>query len=181
MATKRAELRTGVEKAMITKEYAKELFRYDQNTGALHWKKSRSGAKKSGVAGSADAKGYIICTVNGKRYKAHRLIWLMAYGEFPPDQIDHINQIKNDNRISNLRSVDTRTNMKNAKLYSSNTWGVAGVYWYKNDKKWIADIKADGVRRYLGTYFDFFEAVCARKTAEVRYNFHPNHGLAKAI
>jgi len=164
----------------LTQADAVKLFQYNRETGELFWKKSKQGVRPSRLAGSVDKKGYIIVVVNGFPYKAHRLIWLIVYGEYPPDQIDHVNRVKDDNRIGNLRSVNTQVNMMNVWLYVSYSSGVSGVYWYKNDKKWVSAIKVYGDRKHLGVYREWFDAVCARKSAEVKYNFNQAYGASCA-
>jgi hypothetical protein len=98
----------------------------------------------------------------------------MVYGDEPQD-IDHINGNRRDNRIANLRAVDRRENMRNARLRSNNTSGIVGVTFSRDRKKWVAQIN-DGKVRSLGRFDKFEDAVEARKAAERRAGFHPNHG-----
>ena len=103
-------------------------------------------------------------------------MWLYVTGKFPKNEIDHINHIKDDNRWDNLRDVAHSTNGKNQSMQVSNTSGVRGVYWYKNNQRWVANITVDGEKIHLGSYVQHHEAVNARKNAEVLYGFHTNHG-----
>lgn len=107
---------------------------------------------------------------------AHRIIWLLAYGELPKNQIDHINGIPDDNRLDNLRSVSHRQNALNQKIPKSNTSGVMGVSWAKDCSRWIAGIRIKGKRKHLGSFDNLFDAVCARRSAEIKEGFHINHG-----
>ncbi len=91
----------------LTQELALQLLSYDPETGIL---RRKSNGK---VAGGVTSSGYITVLVNGRRYLAHRVIWLMLYGEWPPEQIDHINRIRHDNRAVNLRAVSHAENMGN--------------------------------------------------------------------
>jgi len=131
-------------------------------------------------AGSATTKGYtrICITINGKqgRYQAHRLAFLWMEGEFPKHQADHINGLRSDNRWANLRRVTNRGNQKNTKMRSDNTSGVVGVYWHKKTGRWSAQIGIPRQYKYLGRYRDWFEAVCVRKSAELKHGYHINHG-----
>ena len=84
---------------------------YDQCSGVFTWVNS----KNNRVAGTPDYKGYISIGLNKKQYRAHRLAWFYCYGVWPKESIDHINGIKNDNRIANLRDVRDTENKRNAK------------------------------------------------------------------
>jgi len=114
--------------------------------------------------------------INKEHYLAHRLAWLYVNGEFPPDQIDHINHVRNDNRIKNLRTVSCKENQKNKLMHKNNTSGVIGVHWYKPRMKWKAGIKVNGELNHLGYFTSLREAAKARKEAERKYGFHENHG-----
>lgn len=167
---------------MIVAEEVSKLLKYDPVSGFLHWKNNRGGkATKGSRAGWLDNTGYIRIDINYKSYLAHRIIWLLQYGEFPPDQIDHINRVRHDNRMQNLRSVSRSENMMNQPLRANNTSGVCGVGWHKLTEKWEAKITVQQNRTYLGYFSDWFEAVCARKSADNKHNFHPSHGDRKKL
>jgi HNH endonuclease/AP2 domain len=121
-------------------------------------------------------KGYISLTLKHddgkkKRYEGHRIAWLYVYGKFPHknQQIDHINRIKSDNRICNLRIADVVLNAHNVGLPSNNKSGVKGVYWHKDSKKWMARISWCGKCYYLGTFIDLEEAKEAYAVASVKH------------
>ncbi|MCQ6967834.1 HNH endonuclease [Escherichia coli] len=90
--------------------------------------------------------------------------------------MDHINGIKSDNRICNLRVVDDKQNSRNRKKPINNRSGVIGVAYYKKNKKWGAYINSDNKKIFLGLYDDISLAVNARKLAESRLGYHHNHG-----
>lgn len=118
----------------------------------------------------------MIFRVDVTSYKAHRLAWLYIYGEWPSDQIDHINHIRTDNRIKNLRDASSYENSKNQSIPKNNTSGVLGVGWNKLGRKWRSNISVNGKRLHLGC-FDYFIVACAvRKEAELEYEYHENHG-----
>ncbi len=161
---------------MINQAKLKELLNYDSETGILYWNKTTNRRIKVGdVAGCKDAYGYLVIRFDGKLYKAHRLAWLYVYGVLP-DQIDHINGIRDDNRIVNLRSVTIGENNKNTKVRQDNISGVAGVHFEQSRSKWLANISVEGKNVYLGRFNTFDEAVHARKSAEIEYSYHDNHG-----
>lgn len=123
--------------------------------------------------------GYIMINIFGAPRRAHRLAWLLAYGEIPSGEIDHINGVRHDNKIKNLRDVSRHENSKNMGLKITNKSGVCGVSWDKKNSRWVAQI----THRYrvikLGRWADKFEAICARKSAENKYGFHANHGALR--
>ncbi|MGL6084728.1 MAG: HNH endonuclease [Enterobacterales bacterium] len=159
-------------------EYS-DYLRYDPNTGNLYWLKDHGVVKAGQKAGAYDARGYVIIGFNRRRLKAHRVIWDVCNPNDPiqpHEQIDHINHIPGDNRIVNLRKVDSTGNHRNMSMPKDNTSGVVGVCWDANRSKWKAAIQIGGVTKSLGRFENFDDAVAARKGAEVRYNFHKNHG-----
>lgn len=123
-----------------------------------------------------NTSGYKSGNLLGKRYLAHRVIWLLCHKDWPEGTLDHINGIRTDNRLSNLRLATLSENAQNRKTPSVNTSGVMGVYWYKKFRKWVSMIRIAGKLTYLGAYDDFEEAVAARKEAELANGYHPNHG-----
>jgi hypothetical protein len=119
--------------------------------------------------------GYIQIRVENKLYRAHHLAWLYCFG-YLPRELDHINGIRVDNRIENLREVTHAENGRNTKRHSTNTSGVTGVYYNKINKYWVAQIRINYKTIYLGCFKDIEDAILARKAAETEFGFHPNHG-----
>ena len=167
-----------------------ELLECDPNTGTLTWKPRDASwfktdnafktwnvrfAGKEALIGR-NGQGYKCGIIMGRRLKAHRVIFAMMSGRWPTDQIDHINGIRDDNRISNLRDVSKQENMRNACLPSHNTSGCVGVHWFGRTKKWHATIKVSSKQIHLGYFTRQTDAISARKAAEKKYGFHPNHG-----
>ena len=158
---------------MLTRKELKRLLHYDPETGEFTWRVNRRGTVRAGdVAGNLHPSGYIRIHINGRDYRAHRLAWLYIYGKWPKYEIDHINHIRNDNRIVNLREASCGDNNRNQKLQSNNTSGVTGVSWYKLIQKYRVMIQ----QRHIGYYDTFEEAVKVRKAAEKKHGFHKNHG-----
>tara|TARA_R110000737_G_C14381721_1_gene450659 strand:+ start:138 stop:686 length:549 start_codon:yes stop_codon:yes gene_type:complete len=120
--------------------------------------------------------GYKTGRIFNRNYKAHRVIWAMVHGKWPADQIDHINGIRGENRIENLREVTNAENMRNAAMPRINTSGVVGVHWYEKNGRWVAQIKANGKTKHLGSFIDKADAIAARAAAEIEYGYHENHG-----
>jgi hypothetical protein len=161
---------------LLTQERLKEVLNYDLETGIFTWAISRINAPRGKIAGSIDRNKYVIIVIDGVRYRAHRLAWFYVYG-FYPEEVDHQNHVRSDNRMLNLRATDRSGNGRNMSKPSDNKSGVVGVclaQWRsKRPNKW--EVRACG--KFLGYFDDFFEAVCKRKSAEVQLNFHPNHGI----
>lgn len=139
-----------VQKELTQQELIK-LMDYNPETG-LFVRKVR---QRNLNAGTVNRKhGYIDIRVLGKTYRAHRLVWFYVYGEWPLEDIDHINGIKTDNRLCNLRSVSRQQNLENLrKPTSRNTSGFLGVTKHKKSSKWISQIRIFGKVKKLG-YFE---------------------------
>lgn len=161
---------------ILTQARAQELFDYDPITGNLVWKIRAAYKIKVGDIISSKCDGYIRIQIDGVSIYAHRIIYLLVTGEFPKDQIDHINGIRDDNRWLNIREVSNQENTKNQKLRITNTSGVCGVCWDKDTEKWVGRINVNGKRKFLGYFVKKQDAAKARKDAEIKYNYHPNHG-----
>lgn len=162
-------------------ETVRNFFYYNPETGDFTWRISSSSCRPVGsIAGTVDREGYRIIGVDKRLYRAHRLAWLYVHGEWPLGEIDHINRIKSDNRIENLRVVSGTENQKNARLRKDNKSGFTGVRFHKTRKRWEAYITVDQKMLDLGHFGSDFEgkmmAIAARKNAEEKYGFHPNHG-----
>ena len=184
-------------KELPSPELLRKLLRYEPETGKLFWRERTPDLFKDGKYSAErncaawngawsgkeaftaiDGQGYKVGSIFCCDYTAHRVIWAMVHGEWPIKQIDHINGIRDDNRITELRDVTHEENSKNQKRPLTNTSGVVGVSWYGRVQKWHARIQVGGKPKHLGYFTDFNEAVAARKAAEVKHGFHENHGRA---
>lgn len=162
---------------MIDLDELKRRISYDPETGIFKRNIDTSWhAKKGNVIHSPEKDGYLRVGVCGYRYRAHRLAWFYHYGEWPEGEIDHINGIRYDNRISNLRVVSRSDNRMNCAKSSKNTSGFIGVTWDKSKSKWQASIQVGGKQIHIGRFVDINDAAEARRLAEIKYNFHENHG-----
>lgn len=156
----------------LTREELKESLNYNPETGVFTWKVRRKNSVQIGdVAGTKHPNGYIVIMVHGKLYGAHRLAWLYVHGYLPEYDVDHINRIKDNNRIINLREVSRSCNMRNTGNHKDNTSGVKGVGWAKRENKWYAQIRVNQKGKSLGYYVDFQDAVCARLAGEQACNW----------
>lgn len=161
-------------------EYVKARISYDAETGNAFWLFSEKMPKNwnsrwaGKPAGRVSHKGYVELAFLGRRFLMHRVVWLLYYGQWPYQEIDHINGVRSDNRISNLRVVSSSGNKKNQGKRVDNTSGTTGVNWCKKSKKWRASIKENGSSRHLGLFSDIDEAIACRKSAEVSFGFYEN-------
>jgi len=173
---------------MITADQARELLDYDPETGVFKWRfRPRSTFKSErawatwntrfsgSAAGHHDNKGYISIRVLGRLYRAHRLAWLYTYGVWPDIEIDHINRVKTDNRIANLRNATQSQNSANTGMYINNTTGFKGVS--RARKKFKAEITKNGVVMRLGHFSTPEEAHAAYcQAAEELHGEFANNG-----
>jgi len=151
----------------LTYKKARELFNYRPD-GNLIWKVSKGGKKIGSIAGPKTKVGYSFIKIDGKDYRAHRLIWLWHHGYTPECGLDHINRIKHDNRIENLRESSQQCNLRNTDNFRDNTSGVKGVYRCKRYSRgfWMAYVRVQGKLYNLGRHKAFSEAVLHRLAAE---------------
>jgi hypothetical protein len=164
----------------LTFERANELLRYDAMTGKLFWKVNRGGTAKAGdEAGCKWERKHLIyrkIAIDGKHYLAHRICWLLYYGNMPKYAIDHIDGNGLNNKIENMRDVSTSGNQRNQRMQSNNTSGVTGVFWHKQTEKWQALVRVNGKQKYLGLFTDITEAEKVVKKFRAKHNFTERHG-----
>lgn len=140
---------------MITQSELKEILHYDLDTGFFTWLVDKSKSIKAGtVAKNVNHKGYCRIKIDGQEYLSHRLAWLYMYGVMPKNGIDHINNIKTDNRITNLREATHFQNMRNRLLTVRNKTGYKGVSFCKRAKKFKAGITFNLKQIHLGYFID---------------------------
>lgn len=161
-----------------TPEELRQLLRYEPETGKLFWKERSANMFPAGNTSSESNcqswnkrmagkeaflrknKGYGMAEIFHMPMTAHRVIWAIWYGEYPSDEIDHINTIRDDNRISNLRIASRSENEFNTKARKGSVSGLKGAHWHGAKKRWRARISAHGKDIFLG-YHDTPEAAHA--------------------
>ena len=139
---------------MLTHEHLREILDYCPVTGIFRWKVKRCGRAMPGqITGALNSDGYKQIFLGGKHYKCHRLAWFYMTGEWPKNQIDHIDGNRGNNAFSNLREATNSQNQMNRSMAANNKSGVKGVCWYKSTQKWRAKIKFQGKEtiRYFQT------------------------------
>lgn len=155
---------------MLTQARLQELLSYDPETGVFAWKKRTGRCSAGAIAGCQDDRGYVVLSIDGKRYYAHRLAWLYSTGQFPSKNIDHINGEKFDNRIKNLRDVNTQTNLQNLKkaMVTNKSTGILGVRKLRG--KFLAQITIEGKETHLGTFNSVEDAHAVYLQAKRRFH-----------
>jgi len=147
----------------LTQDLLHELFEY--RDGVLYWKVAKAKRIKAGdAAGCLNATGYLCTRINEKKYRNHRIIFLMHYG-YLPQFLDHIDGNRLNNRIENLRPATLGENSRNARIGKRNTSGFKGVSWSTSAKKWQAQLMINRKAKYLGVFKTVEEAAEAVKKA----------------
>jgi len=154
----------------------KEYIGYNKATGLLVWIKSRKGASLGMRITSDNGTGYIQFMFKGRLYYAHRYAFYFENG-FLPENVDHINGDRKDNRICNLRAATKSNNQWNRKKCSRNTSGVKGASWNEKRKVWHCQITHKKKHYYIGSFKDIYDAKVAIriKRNELHKEFS-NHG-----
>jgi hypothetical protein len=153
------------------REAAQQALIYDPETGIFKWSDFAFHKRNRGqLAGSKKRNGYVEIQLNGKIHKAHRLAWLMSFGELPDGlEIDHIDGNRANNRLSNLRIVTRSMNQQNqrrARIDSAS--GMLGVS--RNGSNWKAEIRVNKKKKNVGTYLTPEQAYAAYVNAKRRYH-----------
>lgn len=181
--------------AELTYAQVESVLKYEPETGKFFWKERgpehyQHTTKPAALAKTFNAtfsgkeafttageNGYKCGSIYNYPYRAHRVAWLLTYGEWPKAGIDHINGNPSDNRISNLRAADQALNCRNQAMNRRNTSGVTGVSFDRKMKKWIAQITVNMKTIHLGCFDDFALASAARLAAQREHGFSDRHGL----
>jgi len=143
---------------MSTLERFRALLDCDPATGTFTWLVTRGGKAIAGsIAGSPNSRGYLRIRIDGRGYRAHRLVWLYVHGKWPAGEIDHINGVKDDNRLANLREATRAENNRNVGLSAANKTGVKGVCFVMDSGKYRSRCRLNGEMHHLG-YHDTLEA-----------------------
>ena len=172
-------------KEILTQTRLKELLRYDPDTGIFVWQVSRNQNVSIGsVAGclhKANGKSYIRIKVDKKSYYAHRLAVLYVKGMFPLNDIDHEDGNGLLNKWENIRVTDHSGNMKNRRLHKNNKLRINGIRFNNRLKKYHARVMVNKKAIHLGYFAELWDAMCSRKSADFKYNFHVNHGADRML
>ena len=151
----------------MTQQEIKALVSYDKETGEFIL--LRNGNK----LGTISKSGYMQTSLNKNQFYLHRLAFLYVDG-IMPEKVDHKNQIRTDNRWSNLRAVTHQVNCMNRSMQSNNTSGVVGITIHKKSGLWRARTTVKGITETT-YHITFEEAVMSRNEAKIKLGFYKNH------
>ena len=169
----------------MNQKQLRELLWYDAQTGVFRWRKEmrRGIIKPWSVAGGVDNYGYIKIKIKQIDYRAHRLVWMYVYGQMPTNEIDHINGIRNDNRLCNLRPVTVKQNKENVALRKDSSTGCLGVHFCKKTKKYVAKISHNKKPIYVGRFDNIDDAATAvrQKRREIYSHYEGRDIKAKEV
>lgn len=151
---------------LLTKKRLKEVLNYNSDSGLFTWVKNERATKIGGEVGCIGKKGYRQICIDGISHRANRLAFLYKNGKIP-NEIDHINRVKDDNSWENLREITHSDNNKNRGRLRNNTSGITGVYICRKRNKWKSFIKINKKLFHLGQFVNKHDAIIARYNAEV--------------
>ena len=169
---------SGMAKPDISQEYLHSILHYDPDTGVFTNKVHRSANSRAGdVAGSMAGEGYLLIGINKRRYLAHRLAWFYIHGVWPDNMIDHIDGVRHNNALNNLRQATNAENLRNQPKQAHNTSGYKGVTWKADRQKYRAYTKSATKQVHLG-YFDTAEEAHAAYCKAIR-KYHGEFSYTK--
>lgn len=160
-SAKMAELSAGALRAVLD---------YDHISGVFRWKFAASTGRPAGSVAGNLSRGYIRIQIGGRSYFAHRLAWLFVHGVWPANYIDHVDGVRRNNAIANLRPATARQNQFNRRIQRSNASGFKGVHWEPEERKWYATIRINGQKKHLGRYDDPADAHRAYEAAAIAHH-----------
>lgn len=138
----------------LTVEEVREMFSYDPADGVLRWRLDRSPKARAGApVGCIHRSGYLVTLIRRKNYQVHRLIWAFVYGCWPPEHVDHVNGVRSDNRLQNIRACSPSENGRNKGRQVNNTTGFKGVSFCSREGRYQTTCRVNGRKKWIG-YFD---------------------------
>ena len=160
---------TGV---MVWKARDESMFEGKKKGSCARWNNRYAGKRAGALHRGAEDVLYRSVRIDNKAYLEHRVAWLIYYGRWPKDKLDHRDGNGLNNPISNLREATQKENMHNQRLRRTSSTGICGVSWRSDQNKWRAYLRT----KHLGTFDTLLDAVSARKSAEIGEGFSERHG-----
>lgn len=168
------------QKENLTQEILKSQLKYNPTTGEFFRiaRPKGSSVPMGLIKVKPTENGYMRIRILGKKYMAHRLAHLYMEGNWP-DQIDHADRDRFNNKWDNLSASSNLDNRKNQSLRQSNNTGVTGVIWNSKRKRYVARVTHNYKQHWLGQFENIEDAIAARKAANIKFKFHKNHGSSE--
>ena len=166
-------------KEELTQDLIAKVLKYDALSGTLIWISnlhSKRAIPNSRAGSLVKSTGYRNISLFGRTYLEHQLIWFICNGVWPSGQIDHINQIRDDNRIVNLRDVSKADNARNRSRNPNSKLGEHGIWYNMRTRKYVAEITLNGKKVYQKSFDDVEQAITERRAKSLELGFHTNHG-----
>ncbi len=148
----------------LTQDYLRSQLLYKSETGEFWWIATQKGRDLSRQAGTFNNFGYRVIMLNGHRWVASRLAWFYMTGNWPVNEIDHIDRNNSDDRWSNLREATRSENACNTGTRSDNSSGHRGVTWDRQKLKWKVQISVKGGKRIQKHFRNIDDAVSFYKS-----------------
>lgn len=166
----------------VTPDMLRSLLRYDPDAGKLYWRPrpmslfpgtAAGGSWNAKWAGkeaftSLDRHGYLRGSVFKRNYRAHRVAWAVAHGRWPAADVDHINGVRADNRLLNLREATRAENLRNSGSRAGSSSQYVGVWWCKKYGTWRVGITVGRVSKHIGYFASEVDAARAYDDAARR-------------
>ena len=166
----------------ISADELRRLIDYDPATGLFYWRarypepntgwNTRYSGKMAGSLSrpKQTAGAYWKVRIHSRDYKAHRLAWLYMTGEWPANDVDHIDGSRKNNQFANLRLATRQENLRNSRLSRRNQVGLKGVCKCTTTGRYRAEIYVNGKNLHLGR-FDTPELAHAAYVDAARIHF----------
>lgn len=154
----------------LTHKRLKELVDYDPESGYFSWKFGRPGASMGVRCGTVKKAGYTILTLDRTLFRAHRVAWFFVHGEWPKDEIDHINRMRSDNRLANLRIADRSKNGFNKPVRSDSKIGVKNVSYDQETGVYYVRLVIDKKPFNFGGFATIGEAAACAATERLKHH-----------
>lgn len=149
----------------VDADYLRRNLFYNLHTGELWWKITYGRRRADRPVGHPDAKGYLLVRILGRMFKTHRVVWCMQTANWPLRDVDHKNEIKNDNHLENLRLATTQQNGRNRGKQKNNQSGYKNVSRSGKSNRWYVRIGVKNKTHYFGSYSDPVAAAEVAKLA----------------
>jgi hypothetical protein len=148
----------------------RDYFTFDADSGVLTRIRSDQSDKfqPRPLGGNVGDGQYVTVMFKGRVLQGHRVAWFLHYGTDADGFIDHINGVRTDNRIINLRSVTHQQNCLNSRPKTAGR--LKGAQFSTARGVYQSSIRVGARRVFLGNFSTEVEAHEAYVAAAVKYH-----------